>query len=64
MNVNKAIMQRVCDFICEYYFSEGWICKKFYKYLYNKDCDGDCDKCGFFDPGEMMEWMKENHIWK
>lgn len=63
MNVDESMMQRVCDFICDYNSSKEWICKEFYQYLYNKDCKSCCEKCKFFNPGDMMKWM-EGKQWK
>lgn len=63
MYVDKIMLQMVCNFICTDRYKSHWTCKKFYQYIYGRDCV-DCEKCEFFDPGEMMEWIKENHIWK
>lgn len=58
MKVDELMMQRVCDFICDYHSSGYWICKDFYKCLFNKDCEGWCKNCKFFDHGDMMKWME------
>ena len=65
MNVDESKMQRVCDFICTHkLYMSHWTCNEFYRFLNDKDCKSCCEKCKFFNPGDMMEWMKENHIWK